>query len=454
MSTSNALNLKDRVLRAGGWSIAGYVLSQVIRLGSSLLMTRLLVPEMFGVMAIATTVIAGLAMFSDFGLRQNIVQSMRGNDADFLNTAWTMQIIRGLLICLVALGGSLLLALVSRIGLVPGGSAYAEPDLPWVIAVLSASAVIAGFESTKLAQVTRVLSLGRATQIELVAQVVGLLCMIAWAALDRSIWALVGGSIFATLVRVVLSHAWLPGVANRWRWDHAAAREILVFGKWIFASSILGFLVNSGDRLLLGGMLDTAMLGIYAIAALVFGSAEQVLSKMIGDVSFPALSETARERRAELKANYYRFHVVLASAAYFCAGILAVSGQPLIDLIYDSRFARAGWMLEILALGLLSMPFRVAGLCLVALGMPRLLSNIIAVRLIVMFVAMPVGFHFFGLQGALWGLVLSHFAYALATVAYKVEFSLFDLRKELLLLLVILAGMAVASLLNLAIARY
>src|SRR5215831_13914608 len=88
----NRISLKQRVLNAGTWSLAGYGLNQAIRFGTNLLATRLLVPEMFGVMAIANLVMVGLAMFSDFGLKLNIIQSKRGNDPAFLNTAWVAQI--------------------------------------------------------------------------------------------------------------------------------------------------------------------------------------------------------------------------------------------------------------------------------------------------------------------------------------------------------------------------
>src|SRR5947209_12532904 len=100
---SDQLPLRRRVLNAGTWVFAGYVLSQVIRFGSNLLLTRLLVPEMFGVMAIAMVVIIGLAMFSDLGLGQSVVRSVRGSEPLFLNTAWVVQILRGMLLWLIAL---------------------------------------------------------------------------------------------------------------------------------------------------------------------------------------------------------------------------------------------------------------------------------------------------------------------------------------------------------------
>jgi O-antigen/teichoic acid export membrane protein len=231
--------LRARVLRAGGWTVAGFALSQTLRFGANLVMTRLLVPEMFGVMAIATMVMYGLALFSDVGLRQSIVQSPRGGEAAFLNTAWSVQIVRGAVIWCAALAGALGFVSVNATGVLPRDSVYADPSLPAVIVVLSLSAVIAGFESTKLHEASRRLSLDRITQIDLASQLLGVLAMFAWALADRSIWALVAGGLCAAAARTLLTHAWLPGSANRWQWESAAFREIMGMGKWIFAASVL-----------------------------------------------------------------------------------------------------------------------------------------------------------------------------------------------------------------------
>ena len=103
MHPQGKMSLKQRALNAGFWSLAGYGFNQALRFGSNLLMTRLLVPEMFGVMTIAYVVMTGLAMFSDLGLRPSVVQSKRGSDPVFLNTAWATQILRGLLLGVLAL---------------------------------------------------------------------------------------------------------------------------------------------------------------------------------------------------------------------------------------------------------------------------------------------------------------------------------------------------------------
>lgn len=447
MTTANSLTIWQRVLRAGGWTIAGYALSQTIRLGSNLIMTRLLVPEMFGVMAIATMVMVGLAMFSDVGLRQSVVQNMIGNEASFLNTVWAIQILRGMAIWLVAIGVGVLCASANRIGMVPAQSVYADPSLPFVIAVLPVTAVISGFGSTKLLEASRNLQLDRVTRIEVIAQLSGLLCMLVWVVNDRSIWPLVLGAIAASLTRMILSHIWLPGVRNRLQWNAAAHREIVGFGKWIFASSLLGFLVNNGDRLLLGGYVSANVLGIYVIAFLIYSAIEQAMSKVIGDVTFPAFSEVARERPHNLKQDYYRFHGVIASLAYFCAGLLMMGGAPLIRLLFDPRYAEAGWMLEILAVTLLVVPLHLATQCFLALGISRLLAKIIVVRLIALIVLAPVGFELFGLTGGLCGIALSQFSWMPMTLVYLVKLKICDVRMELRPLPMIAVGMGVAVLL-------
>jgi O-antigen/teichoic acid export membrane protein len=447
VSITERIPLKRRVFNASAWSLGGYGVALAIRFGTNLIMTRLLLPEAFGIMAIATVVMMGLAMFSDLGLNQNIVQSRRGSDPAFLNTAWSVQIVRGLVLWGFALGVSLAIFLAAGHGLVPQDSVYADPVLPAVVAVLSFGTVIGGFASTKLAEASRNLALGRVTQREIVSQFAGLAGMLVWASVAPSVWVLVGGALLASLVRVILSHALLPGTANRWHWDRGAFHEIFHFGKWIFASSILGFLVSSGDRLMLGWLVDGSVLGVYAIAFLMFSAVEQVVTRINSGVAFPALSEVARSGR-DLKTAYYRFHAIVASVAYFVAGALMTSGEALVSALYDPRYADAGWMLQILAVALMVLPFRLAAQCFLALGMPEPFSRIILVRLVALLVAMPVGYQLFGVPGALWGIVASQLLSLPVLVWYAAGLKLLEFKKEVRVLPMILVGAGVGVLLT------
>ncbi len=97
-------SLRQRIIHAGLWTIGGHASSQILRLISNLLTTRLLVPEAFGIMALANTFVLGLALFSDVGLGQSVVRSKRSEDPAFTNTVWTLQALRGCLIWSLCLG--------------------------------------------------------------------------------------------------------------------------------------------------------------------------------------------------------------------------------------------------------------------------------------------------------------------------------------------------------------
>jgi O-antigen/teichoic acid export membrane protein len=447
---SSRVSLKSRALNAGIWSLAGYGLSQIIRFGSALVMARWLTPEVFGVMEIAIVIMLGVAMFSDLGLVQNIIQSRRGEDPSFLNTAWTLQILRGALLSLIVVGIALGLHLTRGAGLVPVSSAYADPTLPFVIAALSLGPVINGFATTKVAQASRNLVLGRLTCIDLVAQVAGLCVRFAWAFLDRSIWALVAGILTYALFSVVLGHAWLPGSSNRWQWEKSALKELLHFGRWVFLSSILYFVVMNGDRLLLGGLIDAATLGTYAIAVSMVSAINLVIGQLVSRVGLPALSEVYRQGR-DLRQAYYKIHAVIAVIAYFSAGFLVVSSQALIAMLYDVRYTGAGWMLQIIAVGLLAAPLELGIQSCLALGKPQLLSLTLVIRLIALFILAPLGFSAFGLLGFLGGFVISQLSILPAIVTFNRRHDLFDVKREALLLPVIIVGAGAGKLFTLAV---
>jgi len=449
MSVPNPATLKQRVLRAGGWSFAGYGLSQAIRLGGNLIMTRLLAPEMFGVMAIATTVMVILSMISDIGLRHNIVQSRRGEDPAFLDTAWVVGIVRGILLWLAALLLSAALYFANLGGMLPANSVYASPILPLVVAVSSLAAVILGFQSTKIATAHRSFDQKRLVQLELTGQFAGLLVMIAGGVMSRSIWALVAGGLVGTLTTTVLSHAWLSGHANRLRWEKNALRDLIGFGKWLFVSSVMSVLALHGDRLLLGGFVDAQVLGLYAIAALIVGAIEGALGKLLAAIALPALSEIARNEPSRLREVYYKLRVPGDLALLFCAGLLFATGQLVIDILYDPRYSAAGEMMRILALSFIAARYTLAYHVYLAVGNPRYLAIINVVRCVSLFVLVPCLYYYAGLQATIWGIALHGLAIVPFVHVFNARLGLNDLRRELLVLIALPAGYLCGSAANL-----
>lgn len=446
--SSRPQSLKARVLRAGGWVVAGYGLSQALRLASNLVMTRLLVPEMFGVMAIATMVTIMLSLLSDIGLRQNIVQSRRGDDPAFLDTAWVVQILRGLMLWLVALGISAGLHFASLGAMLPVDSVYAAPMLPLVIAVSAFSSVIMGFQSTAIATAHRGLDQKRLVQIELIGQAAALLVMVPLGLMSRSIWALVAGGLVAALTATCLSHTWLGGRTNRFRWDRESLSELIHFGKWIFASSGLYVLATHGDRLLLGGFVDAHLLGLYSIAMLIVSAIEGGLNRVFQAVSLPAFSEIARSDPSRLREVYYRLRAPVDLLALLLTGFLFAAGQTVIALLYDPRYAASGPILEILGWSLFALRYGVANQIYVAKGLPHYQTIMHGVRFLSLYTMVPALYYLLGTQAAIWGIALHGLAAVPLVYYFNFRLGLNDVRRELWVLAALPAGYLLGAVLT------
>lgn len=88
-------SLESRALKGTYFIVASYGLAMGLRLVSSVVLSRLFLPNLFGLMALVTTVIVGMNLFSHVGLQENVIQNARGDDPVFLDTGWTVQVIRG-----------------------------------------------------------------------------------------------------------------------------------------------------------------------------------------------------------------------------------------------------------------------------------------------------------------------------------------------------------------------
>lgn len=445
---SQSSNLKQRAIRAGAWTIGGHAISQGMRLATSLIMTRLLVPEMFGVMAIVSTVMVGLALFTDLGIRLSIIQSKRGDDPVFLNTVWSVQIIRGFVIWVVSAILSISLYWAGKLGFLASNTVYAAPLLPWIIPVTSLSFLIAAFEPTWTSTASRRLEQSKITKIEIASQIASILVMLIWALLDKSIWALVAAGLSGSIARNLIVYHAVPGERNKWALEREAVKEILHFGKWIFASSLVGFLFMNGDRLLLGGLITTNELGIYTIAFFIVSSITQVTGQLFTNVAFPVLSEVARLKPKQLIDMYYRFRVLFDIGLLFFSGLFFVTGSLIIQILYDSRYARAGQMLEILSLILIAVRYNFADQCFVAIGKPKLMTFLNIVRVIFLFLLLPIAFRKFQMMGALWAIVVSYFISIPLTIYFKYKLNLLNFRKEVYTLPAFILGGAIGMLIR------
>ncbi len=386
----SSLTLKKLAIRGTVWTLIGYGLSQCLRLGANLCLTRLLAPEMFGLMALVNVFILGLTLFSDIGIAPSIIQHDRGEESDFLNTAWTIQVIRGFALWLCCL----VLAL-------PVARFYGEPQLSWLIPVVGFTTVITGFNSTALFTFKRRIDLGKLTLFELGIQLLSLSIMLIWAWFHRSIWALVAGNLVSESLKMILSHRLIPGSNNRFAWDKKAIADILAFGKWIFASTAMTFLAAQADRIILGKLLSFQLLGIYNVALIFAELPKMVMMKIGNQVIFPVISRQVGLPRRELRQKILHKRMLVLAVAIPLLGILVGFGDFLILELYDRRYQDAAWMLPILALGIWpNLLIATISPSLLAIGKPLYAAWGNLFKFCYMIIALPLGYSLLGVPGA------------------------------------------------------
>ena len=439
--------LKSRVLSAGIWVIANTLFAHALRLISNLILTRLLVPEMFGLMSIVSAMMMGLYMMTELGLSAHIVQNQR-EDTDYLDTSWTLGLIRGLFIWLLSVLAALALYLAQVYQLLPENTVYSEPILPFVIPVFSLTVLINALEPTWTAIDSRNLNQARLVKIGIISQIIGIVFMVVLAWYSRTIWSLVIGSLGSSAARSIIVNFYIKGHRNRIRLEKESLFNIFHFGKWLFLSSVVGFLANTSDQFLLGGLISTRELGVYNVAAVIVAGVFQSVSAILGNVAYPALSEVIRERRHDLILVYYRFRFFFDLGTLFLTGFLLIAGQLIINIMYDDRYADAGWMVSILSLGLLSIRYQIANQCFIALGYTRIITIHSIIRAVATFIFLPVGYHIYGLVGAIWAATLLNFVTFPVSIYYKKIHGILDVKKELVSLPMIFVGMAAGWLFN------
>jgi len=383
-----------RALRASLWTIFGYGAAQALRLVSSIILTRLLFRETFGIMALVNAVLQGLLLFSDLGIGVMIVQSRRGHEPAFLDTAWTIQVMRGALLLLVAV-----------VIAWPTSRLYGEPQFLALVPMVGLNALISGFTSTSYFTLSRSLHQRRLVLLDLAAQTISFVVMVAWALVHPSVWALMAGNTTMFAVKVLGSRVWLPGHRNLLRWDADAAREVFKFGRWVLVSSVLTFCANRLDSLLLGGRLTMGELGTYSIASNLGRLPFELMTVVGSSVMFPVLAEAFRRGDGTLHRELFRFRAFLLAPTLAACVLFAVAGDRIIALLYDPRYQDAGWMLRVLAAG------QVAGMVGISstaalYAVADSFSNMCleGARAALLVVGMAVGGHLFGKQGLVIGI--------------------------------------------------
>ena len=391
-------SLRTLAIRGSAWTLAGFGAGQVLRLASNVLLASLLAPALIGIMGTVTLLLGVLQLFSDVGIGPSIIHNKRGEERGFLDTAWTISVLRGGVLWFAA-------AVLAW----PFAVALHKPDLVWLLPVAGATAFVGGFNSTSLYVLNRRLAMGRLTALDLATQVIGIVVMIGWALVSPTVWSLVAGGLASALFRAVASHGLLPGAHPRFFWDRGIASELLRFGRWVFISTAIGFMADRGYQLVISERVSDAVFGVFWIAAMFPQAIGQGVARLGQGILFPAYSrvgggtDNARLRRVVLKTQLAVLALTLPPLCLF-----VVFGPQIIRLLYEPPYHEAGWMLQILAAGQIVASVVAARIpVLLARGDSRRHMLVQLTHAILLVGSVGVGAATAGLAGMVWGISIA-----------------------------------------------
>ena len=389
--------LEDKAKRGAFYIALFTVIGVLLRLLNSIVFSHMFVPEYFGLLALVTTILVGLNLFSHLGLQDSVVQNPRGDEAIFVNTAWSLQLIRGFGIFVVAI---LMAWPVARF--------YHSPQMVWLLPVLGFCGVIAGFASPSTLVLARHLGVRQLANLELMNQVVAFVATVIWAWFSPSIWALAGGRLIAELARTLHSYTMMREVRPHFVTDSKVVDEIVRFGRWILVGTIFNFLALQSDRLILGKLVDLKVLALYGIAYNISDVPRMIILQFCSKVGFPFIAKFMHRSREEYSALLVRYRAPVLMAGALLLTFTICTGDLFILHVYDHRYAGAAWMVAVLSIGLWhTLLYSTVSPAIIALQKSHYNALAYAGYCVSLFLLLPLGFHWHGIFGAVVAVALS-----------------------------------------------
>lgn len=304
-------SLSKTVAVASVWILCLRVSKKAVTFASTFILARLLAPEDYGVVAVGMICILLFQVLTEAGVKQNLIR-MRDHDSKLLSTAWTFELIRGLLsFSLIFIAAPLV------------SSFFRQPEATGVIRALGIVPLLKALENIKVIYFERELHFHKLFIYEISGVVAGVAVAIVSAIMLRNAWALVLGQIATVVVPTILSYVLFPeflGISL----DREVLKRLYGFGKWIFLSSLVSYFAMQGDKFFVGRLFDVKTLGLYSMGAMLAGLIVQEFGKSITRVLFPVYAKI--NDIGKLKDIFCRCYECLVSVlATACLGLYVVA---------------------------------------------------------------------------------------------------------------------------------
>lgn len=317
------------------WQSIQMVGVKVIYLVRIFVLARLLLPDDFGLVAIATTATGFLFSITNFGMIPALVQGNNMNDANY-DAAWTLDLFRSFFLSLVTIATAPFIAAL-----------FAEPRAVPIIMAIAIQPFIESTTSIKVVTLNRNLTFRPLAVLRITEAIVNTTLSISLAG-SLGFWALVVGAIGGTISIVIVSYLLAP-YQPRLLFDREAIKPLINFGKWIFATNLIALTGSYILRIMITRQFGPAGLGIYFLATQLAFLPSDVASEAVGAVAFPLFARLQNDVQQATRVFRALFNG-LAAVLYPVCALIIVFAPSLTREVLGPNWAGTEQLIRILAL--------------------------------------------------------------------------------------------------------
>lgn len=385
----------ERTVKSGIWMSTIRGTGRTLQLIKLIILARLLAPADFGLMGIALISLAALQRFSKLGFDEALIHRKETNVDHYLNTAWTVRLVRGFL-----LAGILFL-------LAPGiSSFFSMPRATSVIQGMAILPVLVGLRNPGMVYFSKDLEFHKRFAFDFTGNMTNFVGTVGFALIYPSVWALVFGHIVQDAIKAIISYR-LHGHRPWPEFDLGLTKELFGYGRWIMGSGILTFLINEADDAFVGWLLGATALGFYQLAYRFSNSPATEVAHVISSVTFPAYSNI-QDDIDRLREGFFKTLQVTTMFSFPMAfGIFAVA-PVFVQVFLGTKWLPMVAVLQLLAIwGLIRSIAATLAPLFQAVGRPDYSTKIQALKLAVIVVLIYPASTTWGITGTAGALVVS-----------------------------------------------
>ena len=389
--------LFKRVVKGSFWVIAIRVVVQMLSFSRLIVLARILEIKDIALLGIAMLMIQVLETFTTTGFKAALIQKKDQID-DYLNTAWTMGIVRVLVLF------SILYAAAPYVSMLKVPAEKVTVTVA-IIRVIGLMLLIKGFGNIATVYFQKELQFYKQFIYQVTGTLADALVTITIALVYRSVWALVIGKLVGEFVRLVLGYL-IYSFKPRLKFDPAKAKDLWGFGKWIFSGTILAFLMTQGDDIFVLGYLGAFSLALYQMAYKFASVPATEISNVVGHVTFPAFS-MIQEDIPRLREAYIKVLQLTSFLSIPVGGLIVVLAPDFVRLFLTDKWILATLPMQILAVqGTIRSLGTLGGPLFNSLGRPDIGTKLLSLRLVLFAILIYPLTKLWGISGTSFSIVL------------------------------------------------